>query len=279
MSLAVRLATIADHPAFARLFPELGVEDPLPSAAEFAERMLPRVVVVDEVDGPGQAPGRPPARARGAVRTVGYASWRCYGRTLHVVNVVVDASERGRGVGAALMGDLRERAAMESCTRWYLNVKQDNAPALRLYGRFGMEIEREGWGLHVAWEQLSSLPGPSRAARAPAPEEDATLAARLDVDAERIALARARPGSVVRAIYDDDGTPAAVAAFDPAYPGVYPVRVSRADLARPLFESLRFAARHERVNVFVEGDRPLYEALRSVGAELRHAVYRMGASL
>jgi hypothetical protein len=77
----------------------------------------------------------------------------------------------------------------------------------------------------------------------------------------------------------ESGAPIAFAAFDPAFPGVYPVRVARADLARALFDELRPHSREDRVLVAVEGNRALFEALASVGAELRHSLYRMGAGL
>jgi hypothetical protein len=44
ITFAARDATPADHPPVARLFPELGVSAPTPTAGQFAARMLPRVV-------------------------------------------------------------------------------------------------------------------------------------------------------------------------------------------------------------------------------------------
>lgn len=270
---AARAAAAPDYATFVRLFPELGVDDPVPSPAQFEARMLPRMVVLE--DG-GEA--------------LGYGFWQAYGRTAHVVQIVVDPRARGRGAGRAIMEAVRERAVAEGCTRWYLNVKQDNAPAKRLYEQCGLAVEQEGWATATAWSQLASLPdedsahaSPAHRATpyAPSPDEDPALAARFGLDPERLAPLRARGGVVVLALREpaEHGEPVAFAAFDPAFPGVYPVRVTRVGLARPLFDALRPHAREDRVLVFVEGDRALYEAVAAAGAELRHALYRMGAAI
>ena len=178
------------------------------------------------------------------------------------------------------MDDVRRRASSDGCTRWYLNVKQTNASAIRLYERCGMSIELEGWAMRTTWATLATLPDSAGdiVAHVPGPDDDAALAARFDVDPERIALLRARPGVVLLALREA-GEPAAFAAFDPAFPGVYPVRVARGELARPLFDALRPHASVDHVNVAVEGDRALFERLQAAGAELQHAFYRMGARL
>jgi GNAT superfamily N-acetyltransferase len=261
----VRSADMTDYPLFARLFPELAVADPLPSRDQFAEQMLPHVLIVDE-DGVG----------------VGYAFWRCYGPSAHVVHVVVAPEARGGHLGGALLGEIRRGATASGCTRWYLNVKQDNAPALRLYRRIGMAIEREGWAVDTTWVQLDMLPADDASAeRTPAlvaTSDDASIAAHFGLDAGRLEALRRKPGEVLYASYDH-GVPVAFGAFDPGYPGIYPICVRRTDVARTLFRAFRRHARHDHVYVTVEGDRELYEALRAAGAQLRHAFFRMGAEL
>jgi GNAT superfamily N-acetyltransferase len=263
MPFTVRSATAADYANFARLFPELRVSDPLPSAAQFAERILPRAVILEEG---GEA--------------IGYAFWHYYGRTAHVVNVVVDPRAQGRGAGLALMKEARARVSAAGCTRWYLNVKQDNAPAIRLYERSGMTIEHEAWAVDVAWERFAALPkgeGP-HTLFVPSAADDAEIAERLRVDSERIAALRARPGNVLLALREG-GVVVAFGVLDPAFPILYPVRAARVELASPLLDAFRPHSRHERVHVYVEANRALYDALRAVGAELRYELYRMSASL
>jgi GNAT superfamily N-acetyltransferase len=264
MSFAIRDATFADHASFARLFPELRVPDPLPTEEQFAARMLPRVLILEEH---GDA--------------MGYTHWRRYGSTVHVVHVVVDPRARGKGAGRALLDAVRARASADGCTRWFLNVKQDNAPAVRLYERAGMTIEQEGWAVDVRWAELSKLPGETEGAApvVPPPDDAAELAAHLGVDIDRVTILLANPGASVHLALREGGVPVAFGAFDPAFPGVYPLRVARVSLARRLFDAFRPHARHDQVHVFVEADRGLYDALRDVGADLRHAVFRMGGWL
>jgi GNAT superfamily N-acetyltransferase len=260
----VRLGSPADYGLIAHLFPELGVADPLPTSEHFAGHMLPRVVIADD-DG----------------TSVGYASWRCYGATAHVVNVVVAPEARGRGVAGALLEDVRGRVRAAGCTRWRLNVKQDNAVAIRVYERAAMAIEQEGWAVDVTWDELDALPGADGEVSEPAilsPSDDGAVASEFGVDAARLAQLREKPGEVIYA-RRAHGRPVAFAAFDPAYPGIHPIHVTRTDLARGLFAALRRHARHEHVHVAVEGNAALHEALRAVGGRLRHAFFRMGAPL
>jgi len=177
MSFTVRPAIRDDHAALARLFPELGVSDPLPTPDQFAARMVPRTVVL----GDGNDGGEP----------VGYAFWQIYGLTAHVVQIVVDPRVRGRGAGRVLMEEVRRRVVVEGRTRWYLNVKQDNAVALRLYERCGLAIEQEGWAVSVRWAELAAAPaGPRDAVPfTPSAADDPAIAA-LGVDVEREALLR-----------------------------------------------------------------------------------------
>jgi ribosomal protein S18 acetylase RimI-like enzyme len=143
MDLTLRDATAQDYPVFARLFPALAVPDPLLSPEQFVSRMLPTVILVEDAGAP-----------------IGYAFWQIHGPRAHVVHVVVGEGTRGRGAGRALMDGVRQRVLAAGCSRWFLNVKQSNAPAVRLYEKCGLSIEQEGWGLRVDWSQLASLPSP-----------------------------------------------------------------------------------------------------------------------
>jgi GNAT superfamily N-acetyltransferase len=264
MSFAIRDATVADHASFARLFPELRVADPLLTVDQFAERMLPRVLILEE---------------RGDA--MGYTHWRRYGPAVHVVHVVVDPRARGKGAGRALLEAVRARASAEGCARWSLNVKQDNAQAIRLYERAGLAIEQEAWAVDVRWSELARLPGEAEGAApfVPVPSDGAELVAHLGGDVDRVAALLATPGTAVLLALRVKDVPVAFGAFDPAFPGVYPLRVARVTLAKPLFDAFRPHARHDQVHVTVEANRGLYDALRGVGADLRHAVFRMSGRL
>jgi GNAT superfamily N-acetyltransferase len=265
MAFSVRAATAADHPIFARLYPELAVPAPLPTVESFTTHMLPRVCFLEDESG----------------EAMGYSFWDPYGKTAHVLHLVVDRRARGRRLGAALLEDVRRRALAEGCTRWYLNVKQDNRSAIRLYERCGFAIEADGWALKTTWTALGSLPGAGPeglSAHAPLPDEDAALGAHFDFVPERLARFRARSDRRFLVLRRGDRT-VAFAGFDPGYPGLYPFCADEPDLARPILDALRPHARVDEVPISVEGDRRLFERLRDHGATLEFATYRMGAAL
>ena len=262
MPLTIRHATIADYAVYARLFPELAVPDPVLSEERFEAEMLPRTLVVED--------GRD---------AVGYASYRVYGDLAHVLHVVADPRARRRGVGRALMEALRASAAREGCTRLYLNVKTENAPAIRLYERSGLAAEHTSWPLRAEWSSLLALEGPEARAYVAPPEEDHLIEARLGFPAARVALSRTRPDAVVMAVAEGSDGPDAIAAFEPRVPGVYPIACRRPELARALFAALHPHARDAFVIVTVERDRKLADHLRRAGAELLFEIVRMGGEL
>jgi len=94
-----------DYGLFVRLVAELHIEDPVPSAERWAERMLPQLLVLE---------------SEGA--SIGYAHFQVHGQTAHLVHIVVDPVAQGRGAGRALLEAARERVALAGCTRWSLNV-------------------------------------------------------------------------------------------------------------------------------------------------------------
>jgi GNAT superfamily N-acetyltransferase len=269
---ATRRATDDDHAAVLQLFAELGVPDPPPDAAGFAQHMLPRLLVACGDGG----------------EVVGYAHWRIYGRTAHVVHLVAAPHVRGRGLGRALMDAVREAVAAEGCTRWYLNVKRDNAPARRLYEQCGMAIERDLWVLKIGWAQLDALAGDGAAAAAYAPgaDEDAEIAARFALERERLASLRARPGTKVIALRGGGGGGggeiAAYAAFDPQFPSAAVFCASEVSLARPLLDACQAhadLARFDFVRLVVDSDRALVAALVAAGAEITFEILQMGGVL
>ena len=136
--------------------------------------------------------------------------------------------------------------------------------------------------MEATWQQLAGLSKGEQPAtplpRVVPPCDDATIAAHFGLDAERIALLRRKPGEALYASYHE-GVPASFAAFDPHHPGIYPIYVATIDMACSLFNALEKHALHEHVHVTVEGNRALYDALCAVGGRLRHAYFRMGASL
>jgi GNAT superfamily N-acetyltransferase len=262
MSLVIRDATAADYDVYARLHPALEVPYPILTAAQFAERMLPNIILV--CDG---------------TQPIGYALWVIYGVTAHISQIVVDPNARGRGAGHLLMQEVRRLASAKGCTRWYLNVKAENAVAVRLYERSGLTIEQRGWAMVAEWNDLRGLPGATTTVPFDPPEDEvARFGRQHTLDPERIALLRSRPGHVFVALQDHAGL-CALAVFNPNLPGIYPIAVSRPEHARSLFDLLAPCAPAPHVNIFTEGNGALAEALKMAGAKLDFEIFRMGASL
>ncbi|MEP7120267.1 MAG: GNAT family N-acetyltransferase [Byssovorax sp.] len=268
MTLLVRVATPDDHPAVARLFLELGVPDPPPTLDDFTRVMLPRILVLD-----------------GGGEVLGYGYWQVYGRTAHVTHLVIDPGFRGRRAGLLLMRAVRERAVAEGCERWYLHVKRDNTPAIRLYERCGLRTELETWSVRLGWTQIASLPL-SRAAVAlpvftPTPDDDAAIAACFGIDVERLARLRSWGRRIFVALREGEAI-VAFSAFDPTASSAHSFRITRRELVRPLLEALRAHAREggpETLHFPIEGDRALVDALVAAGAEIVFELLRMEAEL
>lgn len=112
------------HAELARLFPELGVDDPVPELERWWAEMASDALFL-EAEGKALAYGWAQAPS-----SLGY-----------VRHVIVDPARRGEGLGRRLMHELAARLRARGCGRWQLNVLVDNAPAIALYRRFGFEVE------------------------------------------------------------------------------------------------------------------------------------------
>src|SRR5688572_10897989 len=105
-SFALRPATAEDYPHYRRLFPELGVDDPIPTPERWALEMMPDTRILE-------ASGQP----------IAYVLWVKLEGMGYVRHVVVDPACRRRGAGAALMEATAQEILREGCSRWCLNVK------------------------------------------------------------------------------------------------------------------------------------------------------------
>ena len=137
----LRLARREDYTDFARLFGELGVEEPPPPVALWEADLAHRSFFVDGMEGP---------RA--------YALTDVLGETGYVVNLVVAPRERRRGVGREVMRALAVHFRARGCRQWMLNVKPDNVAAVALYTALGMERGPQDTTLRLTREQVAALP-------------------------------------------------------------------------------------------------------------------------
>lgn len=263
---AARPATSADYPHFVRLFPELGVPDPVPTQARWDEDLAPRALFLAAPDG----------------AVVGYGLWALQGNTGYVIHVITDPALRQRGVGAALMEAFATRFRSLGLRAWCLNVKADNLPAIRLYERFGFERAYASTLFSFEWDRIARLPREDTAlsARPAEPADDAALEAAFRKPPGRLAFLRAQPGRVCLRLVDPahpDEARLGVASFDPAFPGTNLFAVARPTLAAPLLAALQPHATpgDASLKILVEDDASLGSTLRGVGAEILFELFHM----
>lgn len=260
MAITIRPAHPADHAAFATLFPELAVDDPLPNREAWARDMVPTTLMAE--DG-GQI--------------VGYAFFQVLDGAGYVRHVACAPAARRRGVGRALMTAIAQHLRAHGAREWHLNVKPDNVAALALYEGFGMTSRYPSTSVRIAWSDVAKLPSEvAVSARVLDPEgrDDATLEDRFTLQRGLLRAARARQGRVLVMLEAETagaGLAQGLAVFSPAFPGAFPFRVARPSLAGNLLDALRQYAdpAHVEINVVVEDDPALTTALVDAGGERR----------
>jgi ribosomal-protein-alanine N-acetyltransferase len=70
-------------------------------------------------------------------RLRGFVLSRLAADEAEILTIAVDPAHRGKGVGRALLSENLRQAANASAKAMFLEVAEDNAPALALYERFG----------------------------------------------------------------------------------------------------------------------------------------------
>ncbi len=269
MTFEPRDARPEDYATFARLSLELKVPDPTPTAEHYEARVMPHAFFLWS----GGAP-------------VAYSLWQPLGDVARVAHVVVDPSAQGRGVGAALMKEIGARARRAGCTRWMLNVKPDNGPALRLYARCGMREVGRWWSMEIAWSDVARLPR-AEAGEEPvalesflvAPEEEARVERATGLPSGQIATLRAGGGRVFVAL-ERAREVVAFAAFDPDFPGAMPFVAATPPLVRSLLEAMQPHAREGADHVrFSTASDEAREAAQLAGARVVVEVAKMEGGL
>ena len=78
--------------------------------------------------------------AKGAIfvsQSNGFALGRVIADEAEVLTIVVDAAQRGGGIGRALLGDLLAQSKSHGACEMFLEVAEDNVAARALYAHFG----------------------------------------------------------------------------------------------------------------------------------------------
>lgn len=260
-----RPAVAADYPRFARLFLELGVDDPTPTLERWESELQARTLFLE---------------AGGEI--IAYSFWIKIDDTAHVHNVVVDPAWRGRGAGKAMMAALARAIRAAGCSSWFLRVKVDNTPAIRLYEGCGLRVTHATTALAIDWDRTADLPREATpvVARPVDPAEDAAIEATFGRSPGLLQSFRRQERQVIRRLVDParpEEIKVGVAAFDPTFPGAALFAVARPTLAAPLFEAIRPHARPEdtSLKLITEADPALVAALVAAGAAVRFEMLTM----
>jgi ribosomal protein S18 acetylase RimI-like enzyme len=261
--IVVRAASAEDYPMFARLFPELLVDDPVPSAEVWTSTLCPSSWIA----------------TRGA-KAVGFCYFQEYVDTGYVRNIVVAPSARRSGVGLALMRATAERLRSRGKRSWRLNVMPNNPAALALYARMGMRVKYVTQSLRFPWTALPSLPIGNAQVRALTPERDAALEPLFDLPSGQLAAARALGRVLLEASSDAESRCLGMAVVEPKFPRAFPFRIREPRAATALVAAMRVLIPvNDYVNLVVEDDAPLAALLQGAGASLRDEILHLEGPL
>ncbi len=95
----------------------------------------------------------------GARRAVGFLLMRAVLDEAEILTVAVDPAFRARGFGRRLMEEAARRLYRDSVAALFLEVDEDNAPALLLYRSLGFETvgQRDGYYHHPGSDPSAAL--------------------------------------------------------------------------------------------------------------------------
>lgn len=258
----LRKAGAHDYPDFARLFPELAIDDPVPAEEVFAREMVPTTLFA-EIDG----------------RVAGFAHWIVMTESAHLRIIITAPEARRRGIGRALMTAVRDELRKSGCRAWTLNVLPTNRAAIALYEAMGMRLAFRASAMRVAWSAALRMPR-TRDAKPIAPGDDDAIEHALGITPGTFQQRRSLGGRALLCI-EENGSPVAACAFDPAFPGALPFQAKRVDLATSLLHAMRPYARTERdmTNFSIDGEDDVVKGLLDLGATLRFETLRMRGDL
>lgn len=274
MTAVFRNAMPADYDAFAELFLELGIEDPVPPAEMFTKMSATCLIAEQDQD------------------VVGYCIYRPTGIAGHINNIVVSRAARGRGIGEGLLRQAAAKLGAAGCATWSLFVKQENEAAKRLYRRLGFKPVHNATVLFMTWSDIDAIqPGAIDEVVIDITVDtrfDNQIARVLDLDEGTLTQLRSRGNFVLKATLTD-GEPIAFAGFQPGFPHIRLLRAMQPTTAIALLQQL---ARHrtpmtdpehpwrERgVQIFVERQQRLADGFVAFGAEVMLRLVHMSGNL
>jgi GNAT superfamily N-acetyltransferase len=267
-AISIRPAVDADYQAFTRLFPELGVDDPLPTSSVWASAFVPYTRVATE-----------------GAEILGYCYAQQYDDTGYVRHLVVAPAARRRGVARALMQATAHHLRAAGKTGWRLNVGSGNAAAIALYEGLGLQTLYASRVVRVTWASASALPATRAVVHELPSVRDAEIERLFALPRGQLAAARGTTRLILIATTPTDATAptgacAGLAVFSPSFPGAFPFRVLEHGAVRALLEAMRpHVPDQPHVNLVIDDDEALVSRLVAVGAEVRAAVLHLGGAL
>lgn len=266
LPLRVRAAQASDHALFARLYPELQTGDAVLELEPFVRELLPTTLIA-EVETSGQ--GRP----------VGYAYFQIIKDLAYVRHIVTAPEARRAGVGRALMAAVLERARAAGCPTWCLNVMPENGAAIALYEAYGMKPAHRSRVVTVPWAAVDASagrPDVGVVAKLIVPEDDARVEPATNLVSGQLASLRTFSDRVLMML-EEDGRVVGATSFAPNFPGAYPFRVARPELALVLLRAIRPHARPVdlQLGVVTENQPEVADALIAAGATAKLEMLHM----
>jgi GNAT superfamily N-acetyltransferase len=84
-----------------------------------------------------------------------YSTWK--GKRLYLEDIIVTASERGKGAGKLLFDRTMELAVAEQCTGMMWQVLEWNTPAINFYKKYEARLDDEWTNCSLERDQLMAL--------------------------------------------------------------------------------------------------------------------------
>lgn len=231
----IRPATPDDYEAFARLFPELGPEFPVPSVDAWTGGQFANAVV---------------AEVGGAV--AGYALGTTFEKLGHLSQLVVSPTYRRGGIGRLLMERVAARFVAMGCNQWQLNVKRGNVAARALYDAMGLRRVGSCAWISLNPDAIRTLPFMPCSVRPIAPASFTSLERSFELLPGQLRWSLGQAG-MLHEVVDAAGEVIGFGVYLQATRFVVPLRLRRPEALAPLLASFPDAV-EQGARIGVEDD-------------------------
>ncbi len=255
--MRVRPGIDGDYDAFARLFPELGLDQQVPDRARWEQDMLPGFTVAEH-----------------GGKVVGYAVLDTRDGAAYLSQLAVSPEARRRGVARALVAAAAERVRAVGLVDWTLHVQPENTAAIALYESVGFERGTTTTSIRMREAVLDALAERSPAVgietRALGVGEEREIERALGMEDGSVARELGKVGRY-GVVAEDRSDVVGLSVIDPAFASAYPFRVRRIEAAAVILEPVRTHLTADRAELLValQGDADIVEQLLAAGGSIR----------